>query len=45
MFEGRERSERDGILTIDYARESIDRDGIYPRIHGMTDGKPYTLED
>jgi hypothetical protein len=45
MFEGGERRGRDGSIVVSYTRESIERDGTYPRILGLANGWPYTLED
>lgn len=43
--EGDPRQEPDGTTVIEVSTETIERDGTYPRIHGIANGKQYTLED
>ncbi|WP_157519700.1 HEPN domain-containing protein [Herbidospora daliensis] len=46
IFEEGERTQQPGgTVTVAVSMESIERDGTYPRIHGLAEGKPYTLED
>lgn len=46
MFEEGDRSQQpDGTTVVDFSKDTIERDGTYPRIHGLADGKQYTLED
>ncbi|WP_067135658.1 HEPN domain-containing protein [Microtetraspora malaysiensis] len=45
ILDGGELTERRGTITVTHSRESIERDGTYPRILGVAGGKPYTLED
>jgi ApeA N-terminal domain 1 len=40
-----ERREEDGVVTIDITEDSMEKSGIYPRLHGEANGTPYTLED
>ncbi|MBF8193399.1 hypothetical protein ITP53_48560 [Nonomuraea sp. K274] len=46
MFEEGDRSlQSDGTAIIEVSKDTIERDGTYPRIHGLANGKQYTLED
>jgi hypothetical protein len=45
LLEEGEREERDGVTTISMTMASMERSGVYPRIHGLADNKGYTLED
>ncbi|GGQ05957.1 ApeA N-terminal domain 1-containing protein [Streptosporangium pseudovulgare] len=46
IFEEGERTQQpDGTVVATVSMDSIERDGTYPRIHGLAQGKPYTLED
>ncbi len=45
LFEEGEREERDGVTRISMTMASMQKSGVYPRIHGLAGNKGYTLED
>ncbi|GII94697.1 ApeA N-terminal domain 1-containing protein [Sinosporangium siamense] len=45
MEEGDKSQNPDGTTVVTFSEDTIERSGTYPRIHGLADGKQYTLED
>jgi hypothetical protein len=45
MFDEGERTEHDGETVITFTEESVNRSGVYPRLHGLAGNTAYTLDD
>lgn len=45
LFEGGQRTEKDGVVQITMTESALERSGRYPRLHGEVGITAYTLDD